>query len=72
VIYLPNKADSYATVETGNSIDSAKGVLEEGRDTPLRKAEIRLRRGPSGGRQKLFGVGKTKRTATSVLEDILN
>ena len=59
---VKSKADRYATIENESPIDSAKGVLDEGPDSPLQDVDLRLRRGSSGGGQAAGRVGETERT----------
>jgi len=59
---IKTKADRYATIENESPIDSPKGVLDEGPDSPLQEVDIRLRRGPGGGGQAAGRVGQTERT----------
>ena len=42
---VKSKADRYAQIENESPIDSAKGVLDEGPDSPLQDVDLRLRRG---------------------------
>lgn len=42
---VKSKADRYAQIENESPIDSAKGVLDEGPDSPLQNVDLRLRRG---------------------------
>tara|TARA_R100000995_G_scaffold82411_1_gene56309 strand:- start:539 stop:4069 length:3531 start_codon:yes stop_codon:yes gene_type:complete len=60
---VKTKADRYATIENESPIDSAKGVLDEGQDSPLQEVDIRLRRGSEESGPKLSRVGQTERTA---------
>ena len=56
------KANRYAQIENESPIDSAKGVLDEGPDSPLQDVDLRLRRGSEGSGRKPGRLDETEPT----------
>jgi predicted ABC-type ATPase len=59
---VKSKADRYAQIENESPIDSAKGVLDEGPDSPLRDVDLRLRRGSEVSGREPYRLDATEPT----------